>query len=104
MIKTIWCPDINQFDDMVNATTREGYKLKVRDIRELAPGQRGFYAELEKQDEVDSVKAIEAMRVIMMACKNQASCNDCPLVAFLGDCPCEFGEPESWVLPEEWRV
>lgn len=99
MIKTIWSAKASEFDDMVNDSIKEGWKLKVRGTRELV-GVGGFYAELDKPDEVDATGIGEALRTIKTVCADRESCNDCPIEAYLGACPCDANEPASWMLDD----
>lgn len=100
MIKTIWSADSEKFDDMVNAAIKEGWVLRARDIRDITPNLRGFYAELDKPDEGHNEEAVEALRAVKEICSVQKSCADCPMGAFIGDCVCDIKEPERWNLPE----
>lgn len=100
MIKTVWSADASKFDTMVNDSIKEGFRLKVRDIRELGSAQRGFYAELEKAEEVDTEEAVAALRAVKAICEVQGSCVNCPLGPFIGECVCDTKEPEMWELPE----
>jgi hypothetical protein len=100
MIKTFWNTNAKQFDAMVNDAIKEGWTLKVRDVRQLANAGSGFYAELHKPDEVDDKQIGEALRVIKEACDSRHSCNDCPMEARLGICPCEASEPSSWMMDD----
>lgn len=99
MIKTVWSVNASKYDAMVNEAIQEGYKLKVRDIRDLA-GQRGFYAELEKIDSAGVEEVVKMLRSIKEICENQTSCKDCPLDKYIGEYVCEGKEPVGWVLPE----
>lgn len=100
IIKTVWSPSTDDFDRMVNSSLAEGYKLRVRDVRELIKGQPGLYAEMEKPEGAESGEALNALLTLKQVCKDQESCKDCPLAPYIGECVCDIREPETWALPE----
>lgn len=98
MIKTLWSANARDFDRMVNDALKEGYTLRLRGIREIPKDNVGFYAELDKPDDVEAAEVLAAARKLRHFCAEQTKCEDCPL-----DCSnvCDIREPEGWELPDE---
>ena len=98
MIKTLWSCEADKFDSMVNEALKEGYTLRLRGTREIAKDVIGFYAELDRPDDVEAEEVLAAVRKIRHFCSEQTKCEDCPL-----DCSnvCDICEPEGWELPDE---
>lgn len=101
-IRTVISRNAEDFDEKVNTSIEEGWRIARRDV-DLDPPT--FYAELVKVDDEPAPDPLEALRVVRDFCEEMPTdkcLGKCPLSHWCAMyCPEEGMSPADWMIPEE---